>query len=121
MAKDFVAGTFGEAEWGTCISKGFASRMACALSLALLLALGVSAQQPDQQQGRRSSRISRLNRSQQGDSSRAQGQSQDQPPPAASAPQDQPPAQQPGSGATAASGEETEVCAARCEPAALRE
>jgi hypothetical protein len=61
--------------------------------LALLLALGVSAQQPDQQQP---SQDQQQSQAQQGDSTQAQGQSQDQPPPpAASAPQDQPPAQAP--------------------------
>jgi hypothetical protein len=76
--------------------------MACVLSLALLLALGVSAQQPDaqqpsqdQQQGQQQQEGSAQS-SQQGDSGPAQGQSQDQPPPpAASAPQDQPAAQSP--------------------------
>ena len=92
MDKDFSQGNWGRGNSGHLHSKrGFASRMACALSLALLLALGVSAQQPDQQQ---------QSQDQQGQAQQqdppAQSQSQDQPPPpAASAPQDQPPAQQP--------------------------
>jgi hypothetical protein len=80
--------------------RGFASRMTCALSLALLLALGVSAQQPDQQQPSQDQQQSQQQDPQQGQAQQqdppAQSQSQDQPPPpAASAPQDQPPAQQP--------------------------
>ena len=77
--------------------------MACALSLGLLLTLGVSAQQPDQcratsripqPQGQAQQQDQSAQPQSQGDSSQAQGQSQDQPPPpAASAPQDQPPAQ----------------------------
>jgi hypothetical protein len=92
MDKDFSQGNWGRGNSGHSHSKrGFASRMACALSLAFLLALGVSAQQPDQQQ---------QSQDQQGQAQQqdppAQSQSQDQPPPpAASAPQDQPPAQQP--------------------------
>jgi hypothetical protein len=69
MAKDSWQGNPGSKDSGhQGLSTGFASRVACALSLGLLLTLGVSAQQ----------------------------QSQDQPPPpAASAPQDQPPPAQP--------------------------
>src|SRR3984957_6234804 len=96
MAKDSSQGSRGSKG----LSKGFASRMACALSLGLLLTLGVSAQQPDQQQqqdpqqGQAQQQDQSAQPQSQGDSSQAQGQSQDQPPPpAASAPQDQPPAQ----------------------------
>jgi hypothetical protein len=96
MAKDSSQGSRGSKD----LSKGFASRMACALSLGLLLTLGVSAQQPDQQQqqdpqqGQAQQQDQSAQPQSQGDSSQAQGQSQDQPPPpAASAPQDQPPAQ----------------------------
>jgi hypothetical protein len=97
MAKDSSQGSRGSKD----LSRGFASRMACALSLGLLLTLGVSAQQPDQQQqqdpqqGQAQQQDQSAQPQSQGDSSQAQGQSQDQPPPpAASAPQDQPPPQQ---------------------------
>jgi hypothetical protein len=81
---------------------GFASRVTCALSLALLLAMGTYAQQPDQQaQQPPQDRQQQQNQQQQ---NQQQSQAQDQPPPpdasappaqdqppAASAPQDQPP------------------------------
>jgi len=77
------------------LARGFASHIACALSLALLLAMGSYAQQPEQQQAPPPPA-----------DSAPQGQSQDQPPPAQSgdagqtqapsgaAPQDQPPQSQ---------------------------
>jgi hypothetical protein len=77
----------------------FTSRVACALSLALLLALGVSAQQPDTQQQQDPSAQSSAppadSAPQEQSQSQGQSQSQDQPPPAASAPQDQTPGQSP--------------------------
>jgi hypothetical protein len=102
MAKDLSQGIRSNNSRRDWFGQGFASRIACALSLALLLALGVWAQQPDQQQPSQDQQQSQQQQdppaqsSQQGDSSQAQGQSQDQPPPpATAAPQDQPPAQQP--------------------------
>jgi hypothetical protein len=80
--------------------QGFASRVTCALSLALLLATGTYAQQPDQQaqtqQDQQQTQVPPPDASSpQGQDQPpppAQGQSQDQPPPpAASTPQDQPP------------------------------
>jgi hypothetical protein len=72
---------------------GFMSRMGCALSLALLLAMGSYAQQPDQQ-----SQPDQQAQAQQDPNAQQQGQSGDSgqtqaPPPAASTPQDQPPPQ----------------------------
>lgn len=72
-------------DWSGIALRGFVSRMACGLSLALLLVLGVSAQQQDQ---RRASQDSQQQSSQ--SSQDQQGQAQTPPPPA---PQDQPPAQ----------------------------
>jgi hypothetical protein len=97
MAKDLSQGSRGSNLGREGLGRGFASRVACALSLALLLTLGVSAQQPDQQQpSQGQQQQDQSAQSQQGDSNQAQGQSQDQPPPpAASAPQDQPPSQSP--------------------------
>src|SRR3984885_10342794 len=69
MAKDSSQSIRGSKD----LSKGFASRIACALSLALLLTLGVSAQQPDQQQGQQGQ--------QQQDPQQGQAQQQDQAPP----------------------------------------
>ena len=106
MAKDFSQGSLQQGNSGYEGSgRGFASRMACALSLALLLALGVSAQQPDQQQtsqdqqGQQQQDPGAQAPPQQGDSSQAQGQSQDQPPPPPASAPDQaappPPAKKP--------------------------
>ncbi len=61
------------------------SRVACALSFALLLAVSTYAQQPDQQSQQPDPNAQQ--QGQPGDSGQAQA-----PPPAASAPQDQPPA-----------------------------
>jgi hypothetical protein len=65
----------------------FTSRVACALSLAMLLALGASAQQPDSQQQQEPSAQPTPPAASSG-ANQDQGQSPDQPPPAASA-QDQ--------------------------------
>lgn len=78
-------------ELGQKLGRGFASRVTCALSLALLLAMGTYAQQPDQQaqqqqDQQRSQTQDQPPPAQSGDSGQAQA-----PPPAASAPQVQPP------------------------------
>jgi hypothetical protein len=91
-------------EWKGNSGSGFVSRVACALSLALLLALGTYAQQPDQQAQQQQDQQQNQQQSQapppeasapppqDQPTPPAQGQTQDQPPPpAASAPQDQPP------------------------------
>jgi type II secretory pathway pseudopilin PulG len=77
---------------------GFASRMGCALSLALMLAMGASARQQDQQQDQQASSQQQGQQGQQGDQSSApppastSGQDQTQtPPPAATPPPATPP------------------------------
>src|SRR5580692_2021016 len=81
MAKDLSQGIRSNNSRRDWFGQGFASRIACALSLALLLALGVWAQQPSQdQQQSQQQQDPPAQSSQQGDSSQAQGQSQDQPP-----------------------------------------
>jgi hypothetical protein len=80
-------------EWKGHSGSGLVSRMGCALSLAVLLAMGAYAQPPgqqSQQQGQSQQDPNAQQQNQQGDSGQAQT-----PPPAASAPQDQPPAQTP--------------------------
>src|SRR5215831_4402944 len=89
----YFSGNFRElgkrrAELTSNLGSGFVSRMACALSLALLLAMSSYAQQPDQQ----SQDPNTQQQSQPSDAGQAPS-----PPPAASAPQDQPPSQTPDS------------------------
>src|SRR5579863_4954325 len=79
---------------GRASMSGFVSRMGCALSLAVLLALGASAaQSQDQQQGAQQSQEQQdPNAQQPGD---GPTQAPPPPPPSASAPQDQPQGQSP--------------------------
>jgi hypothetical protein len=81
---------------GNAVVSRFISRLACALSLALLLALGASAQSQDQQQqGAQQSQDQQQGQAQQDANAQqpGDGPAPAPPPPAASAPQDQPPAQ----------------------------
>jgi hypothetical protein len=75
-------------ELGQNLGRGFGARIACALSLVLLLAMGSYAQQSEQQQqqDQQQGQAQQDPNAQSGDSSQTQS-----PPPAASASQDQPP------------------------------